>query len=190
MSGNIQEPHNEHINRYKMAHMVGVAEYMRERAEDYNLNPDEMYAVGLLHDIGYIGGRQGHEQYGAEIMENLGMDMDVIFAIRHHGENMKEVAAKYGKDNLYPLYVLTVEADMSVDATGHRVGFEGRMEDIKRRYGEDHIAYATVKDNIEFIKEWQKEHGIGKPTQLYHKSSEKHNSHRHNHSNKQYVSME
>lgn len=175
MSDHIQEPHKEHINRYKMAHMIGVAEYMRERAEDYNLNPDEMYAVGLLHDIGYIGGRQGHEQYGAGIMENLGMDMDVIFAISHHGENMKEVAAQFGKDNLYPLYVLMVEADMSVDAKGYRVGFEGRIEDIKNRYGEDHIAYATVKDNIDFIKEWQQEHGINKPSQLYHRNEREEN---------------
>lgn len=176
MGDQIQEPHKEHINKYKMAHMIGVAEYMRERAEDYNLNPDEMYAVGLLHDIGYIGGRQGHEQYGAEIMRNLGMDYDVLFAINHHGENMKDVAAQYGKDNLYPVYVLMVEADMSVDARGYRVGFEGRIADIKNRYGEDHIAYATVNDNIEFIKEWQQEHNIGKPTQLYHRSKREENT--------------
>ena len=49
-----EHAHKEHINAYKTAHMIGVAEYMRERAKDYGLNPDIMYAVGLLHDIGYI----------------------------------------------------------------------------------------------------------------------------------------
>ena len=36
MPGKHEEAHKEHINKYKMAHMIGVAEYMRERAEDYN----------------------------------------------------------------------------------------------------------------------------------------------------------
>ena len=70
--GKHEEAHKEHINKYKMAHMIGVAEYMRERASDYNkgyykdpttfcrepvpiqIDPEEAYVVGLLHDIGYI----------------------------------------------------------------------------------------------------------------------------------------
>lgn len=164
-----EEAHNEHINRYKMAHMIGVAEYMRERAKDYGLNPDVMYTVGLLHDIGYIKGRAGHEEYGAEILSAVGMDEDIIFAIRHHGENLYAVREAYGAEAMSPEFVLTVEADMSVDAEGHRAGFDGRLRDIERRYGEDHIAAKTVKDNIAFIKEYQKEHGIGRPVSLYHK---------------------
>jgi len=68
-------------------------------------------------------------------------------------------------------YVLLLEADMSVDAKGYRVGFEKRLEDIERRYGHEHPACETVKANIRFIKEYQAEHGIGKPVKLYHKSN-------------------
>lgn len=161
-------PQNKHINRFKMAHIVGVAEYMRERATDYGLYPDVMYAVGLLHDIGYLGGREGHEQYGAEILDALSVDDDIISAIAHHGDNPYEFREKYGNDVITPEYVLLLEADMSIDARGFRVGFERRLKDIERRYGHDHIAYATVTANIRFIKEYQKEHGIGKPTALYH----------------------
>lgn len=184
---------NGHINRYKMAHMIGVAEYMRERAEDYALDPDAMYVVGLLHDIGYLGGREGHEQRGADILFDLDMGEDVVSAIENHGKNLYELRDE-DSEAITPELVLLVEADMSVDARGYRVGFEGRLADIGRRYttgsryscpkgttrgrssednrGEDHIAYKTVQDNIRFIKEYQKEKGIGKPVKLYHNKGE------------------
>lgn len=171
VSGNkeYKEASNEHINRFKMAHMIGVAEYMRERAKDYGLNPDVMYTVGFLHDIGYVKGRAEHEKHGAEILGAIGVDEDILFAIAHHGENAREVQKEYGKECITPEFVLTLEADMSVNAQGYRVGFEGRLADIEKRYGKEHIAVATVKDNIAFIKEYQQEHGIGKPVSLYHK---------------------
>jgi putative nucleotidyltransferase with HDIG domain len=159
--------------------MIGVAEYMRERAEDYGVNPDVAYTIGMLHDIGYINGRAGHEQYGASVLSAIGVDEDIRYAIAHHGENLRELhntLAKEGvaDEKITPEFVLLMEADMSVNARGYRVGFEGRLADIERRYGEDHIAVATVKDNISFIKEWQKEHGIGKPYDLYHKHRSEH----------------
>lgn len=164
------EASNEHINRFKMAHSIGVAEYMRERAEDYGLNGDVMYTVGLLHDIGYINGRADHEKRGAEILSAIGVDDDIRFAILHHGEKGRDVQTQYGNEAISPEFVLLLEADSSVNARGYRVGFEKRLEDIERRYGHDHPAYDTVKDNISFIKEYQQEHGIGKPVNLYHKN--------------------
>lgn len=161
--------HNEHINRFKMAHMIGVAEYMRERAEDYGLNPDVMYTVGLLHDIGYIKGRESHEKHGAEILSAIGADDDICLAVAHHGENPYKFREEYGQDAITPEFVLLLEADMSVDARGYRVGFGGRLKDVGRRYGYEHAAYETVKANIQFIKEYQSDHGIGKPVGLFHK---------------------
>ena len=173
MAGNYKEADNEHINRYKMAHMIGVAEYMRERAADYGLNPDVMYTVGLLHDIGYIKAHQGHEEYGAEILGSIGVDEDIVFAVRHHGENLREVEAKYGKSQMTAEFMLVMEADVSVNAQGYRVGFEGRLKDIVERYGKDSPAEKNVRDNIEYILEYQKENGIGKPYNLYHKDTRK-----------------
>ena len=155
--------HKEHINKYKMAHMIGVSEYMRERAADYGLNPDIMYTIGLLHDIGYVNARADHERYGAEMLSAIGVDEHITFAIAHHGENLYDVEKNYGKDAITSGFILVMEADMSVDVRGYRVGFDGRLADIIRRYGEDHIAVATVKDNIRYIKEYQKEHGIRLP---------------------------
>ncbi len=169
----------EHINKYKTAHMIGVAEYMRERANDYGLNPDEMYVVGLLHDIGYLKGHSGHEQYGAMLLDKMGM-LKYSFAVELHGNKLRELFTDYmfnkfehigSFDRKTKGHILTllVEADSSIDARGFRVGFENRLKDIGERYGYDSIAYETVSDNIAFIKEYQQSWGIGKPIKLYHK---------------------
>lgn len=52
---------SEIISREKILHMWGVAEYMYQNASKYELKPDKMYVLGLLHDIGYIKGKQDHE---------------------------------------------------------------------------------------------------------------------------------
>lgn len=156
----IEEAHKEHINKYKMSHMIGVAEYMRENAAKYGLDGDAMYVMGLLHDIGYIRGREGHELAGAEILRSIGCtDEKLLFAVQNHGGNLYEVEAAHiqnGGESLLkdcPQIVIMCEADMSVDARGFRVGFDKRLEDIGRRYGTDGPAYRTASQTVSFVKE-------------------------------------
>lgn len=157
-----EEAHKEHINKYKMAHSIGVAEFMRENAEKYGLDPNAMYVAGLLHDIGYLEGRKNHEANGAVILNNIGItDEKVLFAVQNHGKNLYEVAKseeeKYDGEIsiLYdiPEIVLMCEADMSVNARGYRVGFDKRLEDIGHRYGKDGIEYATASATVNYVKE-------------------------------------
>lgn len=150
-----KEADKAHINKYKMAHCIGVAEYMRENAEKYGLDKNEMYTLGLLHDIGYLEGRVGHEENGYEILEGLGMNDKYLFAVINHGTNPYEVEESVNMDLLVgnaPL-VLLYEADMSIDARGYNVGFDGRLKDIGERYGYDHIAYQTASDTVNYVKE-------------------------------------
>lgn len=162
-----ERPHIEHINENKIAHMIGVAEWMRERAEDYGLNPDVMYTIGLLHDVGYLQGRVGHEQRSSEILSAIGVDEDIRFAIAHHGENPYKVQEEYGKDAITPEFVLMIEADWSINAQGYRVGFDKRIEDLKERYGDEYKAI-DAEETLSFIKKYQEEHNICKPTKLFH----------------------
>ena len=156
-----EEAHKEHINKYKMAHTIGVAEYMRENAAKYGLDGDIMYVAGLLHDIGYLNGRMGHESAGLEILNKMGVtDQHILFAVANHGKNLYEVekgvAAVQNINNLLeycPEIVLMCEADMSVNAQGYRVGFKDRLEDIGRRYGKDGIEYQTASATIDYVKE-------------------------------------
>lgn len=146
---------SRHINRYKMAHCIGVAEYMRDNAEKYGLDKNEMYAVGLMHDIGYLEGRVGHEMTSCEILEGIGAKDDVLFAVVNHGTSPYEVEKKKGSNllDVCPTLVLLYEGDMSVNTKGYRVGFEKRLEDIGTRYGYDHIAYKTASETVKYVKE-------------------------------------
>lgn len=153
-------PSKEHISAKKIAHMVGVAAYMRDRADDYGVDGNVAYTAGLLHDIGYLEGRLGHEEIGAEILEACGMHGEIVFAVANHATELKTIP----ENQVSPMLVLMVEADLSVDARGFRVGFDSRLKDIERRYGVDKTGdVQSVLSNIEYIKAYQAEHGI--PTQ-------------------------
>ncbi len=150
----IEQAHKEHINKYKMAHCIGVAEFMRENAEKYGIDPDVAYTVGLLHDIGYLEGRRDHEATGADILtatfgENV--DRSVINAIAYHGTN----PYKLNQEDITPIHVLLIDADMSVNARGFRVGHEDRLKDIARRYGTDGIEFETASATVRYVEEYQ-----------------------------------
>lgn len=148
---------SEHIKQEKISHCVGVAEYMRERAEEYGLDGNVAYTVGLLHDIGYLEGRLGHEQIGSEILSYMQFPQWITDIIACHGSELATV----DKEKMSPMLVLLVEADLSIDMYGHRVGFDKRLEDIGKRYGtENNPKFDEVKSNVEFIKAYQQEHDI------------------------------
>lgn len=163
----IHEADKRYINKYKMAHNVGVAEYMAENAPKYNLDPNEMYLIGLLHDIGYINGREGHEESGASLIMdtfkvNKNSDSHIftnnkaLFAIRWHGTDPNQLEIENRDINMYirqdhPELFLLYEADMNVGIDGFRIGFRKRLEDFKKRYGEDSIAYKTARNTVKYV---------------------------------------
>lgn len=170
-------PSKEHIHAGKIAHMVGVAEYMRDRADDYGIDGNVAYTAGILHDIGYLEGRVGHEEIGAEILEACGMHGEIVFAVASHAAELKQIP----KEQVSPILVLMVEADLSVDAKGFRVGFDKRLADIEKRYNvdktkNDNAIYQSVLSNIEYIKDYQAEHGIpNQEAALHHKTPDGYN---------------
>lgn len=149
----------EHINKYKMAHCVSVAEYMRKHAYKYGLDADEMYVVGLLHDVGYLCGRINHEQVGSDILTRIGIKPDIAYAVCKHGTSPYKVEQGLQQDLLQvcPVLVLLYEADMAVDAQGFCVGFDRRLQDIGKRYGYDSIAYKTAHETVEYVRNKQRQ---------------------------------
>ena len=138
-----------HLSLDKTKHSVEVARYMSENAERYGLNPQEMYVVGLLHDVGYLYGRENHEENGANLLQYMGLENEYTDAIYLHGKSPYDLP--YGE--LSPTLRLLYEADMSVDKFGKRVGFKGRLEDIGERYGKDSIAYKTASEVIRYLRD-------------------------------------
>ena len=130
----------KYINKFKLLHMYSVANYMRENAYKYGLKADEMYVVGLLHDIGYLQGRQNHSSYGAELLSSTfgNVNSNVIQAIRLH-DTICDEWENEAKDNV--VLFLLVKADLSIDTQGRFIGRKARLKDIEKRYGRESIEY-------------------------------------------------
>lgn len=142
----------KHISDNKMKHIHSVAEYMYDHADEHGLNNDEMYMLGLLHDIGYIRGHKGHMQNGAEIAKQIGVNANLRYAIENHGMDLSKL------EKVTPELVLLVRADLQIDYLGEFVGYEKRLSNIKIRYGEASIQYKRVLGTIDYLKQngWYK----------------------------------
>lgn len=151
---------SDSISKDRLNHMIGVASYMRNRANSYSLDNNTMYIIGLLHDIGYLGGAKNHEEYGAKLLESIGVNKVICNIIANHGTRIEDAIDKIegieGKKTLLLLY----EADMQVDIHGNIVGFQDRLRDIANRHGVSSKAYINSYNNILGLKYYWDKFGI------------------------------
>ena len=143
------------LTHNKIKHSVSVAEYMSENATKYGLDREKMYVLGLLHDIGYLFGQRDHAEDGDRLLCEFGFAKAKYAGfIALHGTNPFELKKQYG-DHISPVLFLLQQADMTVDALGNFVGFDIRLKDIGKRYGEDSKAYETAKAIVEYQKGYE-----------------------------------
>ena len=138
------------INSRKLTHMNSVGVFMRENAYKYGLNADEMYVVGLLHDVGYLRGRHRHSSYGANLISDVfdtSLDSSALQAIRLH-DTLCDKWEDGAKDN--PVLFLLIKADLSVDTNGCFVGRKARLKDIAKRYGKSSHEYEVAVSLIDY----------------------------------------
>lgn len=143
------------ITDSRIKHMHGVAEYMYQNADKYNLNKNEMYVLGLLHDVGYINGKPFHEEFGADLLNNIGIPLHKSDTVRWHGTTPQEYLDSHMTWDNYipPQLILLWEADMHIDQTGEDVGYDARLEDIGNRLGFDSEPYRICSETIEWLKQ-------------------------------------
>ncbi len=101
---------------------------------------EEMFTLGLLHDIGYeFGDSEEHHIVGFQILEkqNYMYSKEVLY----HGKPDCEYKST-------ALDLLNF-ADMHIDKKGNYISFEKRLEDIKSRRGEHSMAYINSKKVID-----------------------------------------
>ncbi len=151
------------ISDERIAHMHGVAELMWQYSHAFSctvLSRNELYFLGLIHDIGYIDGKEGHEDYGSELLSMLlefGNKNMIARCVKWHGVTPREyvdIHQCYASDIPGEL-ILLWWADMMVEAGGDKagevVGFQGRLDGLKDRYGEDSKPYQTCKETMEWL---------------------------------------
>ena len=132
------------IDKDKTAHIFAVARLMADKAELLGLDKQEMFTLGLVHDIGFeFGGSETHHQEGAEILkkQNYKYWQEVL----HHGKPTQEFQSK-------ALDLLNY-ADLHIDKCGKFVSFEDRLKDIALRRGEDSPHYKNSQIVIKQLEE-------------------------------------
>lgn len=126
---NIQVPSN--------AHSLGVARLMKSLAPLYGLNPEKMFMLGYLHDIGYelTDKPELHNFEGGDsLRENV--HYEYWREVYWHGVHPCPFTSK-------ALDLLNY-ADMSIDKKGQQISIEQRLKSIKDRYGENSLTYVRA----------------------------------------------
>ncbi len=123
------------IDKLRLIHMCAVANLMKKTAKNLNLNENEMFLLGFLHDVGYEFDKDNHELAGGKFLatQNYKFFNEVLF----HGEPN----CKYHSSALDLLNY----CDMHINSAGKFVSFNQRLEDIALRYGKDSIIYTKAK---------------------------------------------
>ena len=128
------------IEEDRIKHIMSVARLMKDSAEKLGLDSQEMFTLGLLHDIGYeFGGSEEHHTKGAEILEKQGYKY--YREVLYHGKPTSEYSS--------PALDLLNFADMHIDKKGNYVTFEDRLQDIANRRGTDSPHYINCKKIID-----------------------------------------
>ena len=151
------------ISADRIKHMHGVAELMYKYYDAFDckyLSREECYVLGLLHDIGYIDGKENHEHRGCEILErylSFGYGSVLVKCIDAHGCTPNEYKSIYGvaDDEIMGELILLWWADMLVESSGEKagevVGFQGRLNGLEERYGSDSLPYRICKETIDWL---------------------------------------
>lgn len=76
-------------NKNLIKHSLAVEACLKELARYFSENEEKWGITGLLHDIDYEETKNNPEKHslvGAEFLKNLGIDQEIIYAIKAHNE--------------------------------------------------------------------------------------------------------
>lgn len=128
------------INQDRQYHIFAVAILMKEKAKILHLNEQEMFTLGILHDIGYeFDQTETHNITGGNILKK--QNYKYYKEVKYHGDPLTEYTSK-------ELCLLNY-CDMHINGKGKYVSFEERLEDIKLRRGENSLFYINAKKIID-----------------------------------------
>ncbi len=131
----------------RLKHSYAVAKKMMDIAKEYDLSKEDImncFLIGLNHDIGYEFTPNGinHNKIGGQLLRDNGFKY--WQEVYYHGD----IDCTY--DSIF-LDILN-KADMQIDKYGNDVGYDRRIEDIKKRYGEESIIYKNCVILIESLR--------------------------------------
>lgn len=153
-------------NSYRFKHIIGVVDEMKLLLQHFDLDDktrNELINIAFLHDIGYseqVIKTGFHPLDGALFCKELGCTQEVITAVMFHSGAYKDVKMNfpdimgcyinqnYKINDKSKIYIeLITYCDLQRSPLGFKVSLEERLNDIYRRYGEDHNVSLTIKTN-------------------------------------------
>lgn len=143
-------------NENLIKHSLAVEAIMRELAIYFKEDAESWGLAGLLHDIDYdktVADFTKHSIVGAEILENMGVDGSIVYAVKshnsHHGIKRKRKMDKalYAADPLSGLIIASVLVLPSKKIKDATVDF------IKNRFNENGFARNANREQINEYKE-------------------------------------
>lgn len=137
------------IRENKIAHIHRVAECMYEHASEYELSSEEMYILGLLHDIGYLKGATNHAVNGSKLLQSVGYDLYDIVA--WHGKTPAMYMEAKNVSEIPKELILLWAADLTIGSDGSELGFNERLKDIANRYGVCSTQYKNAEETVNWL---------------------------------------
>ena len=124
------------MDENRSLHSLGVAKKMVEIGKNKGLSTEELndlFTLGIVHDVGY--------QFGTSAMHQ-----------KNGGLVLKKNGYRYWQEVCYHGIIQNEYTSLYLDKMGRDVGYTGRLEDIKSRYGETSKVYLSCVNLVNFIK--------------------------------------
>lgn len=136
------------MTKERIKHSRRVAEKMREMAKElkpYNEEfHEEMYTLGLIHDMGYETAENKNTYAETSGMNLWRQNYPYWREVFHHGKPTVEYSS-------IALYLLNV-ADITTDEFGNDVTAEERLSDIIENDGENSNKYSDILELANSLK--------------------------------------
>lgn len=131
------------LSNNKLIHSKAVAEKMRSKALELNWDTyraEDMYLLGLLHDIGYSISQNHHANAGALLLARN--NYRYSFEVQHHGRPV---------DNPSDELLLLWWADLTTLYNGWDTSLKNRLTDIEIRYGVNSHQYQNALEIMKIL---------------------------------------
>ena len=128
------------ISKERVSHMHAVAEYMYDNAKYYGLEKDkeQLYVIGLIHDVGSVRDKTNHEENSADILSKVRLDDKYIDIIKYHGSSPEQYCIDHNIDEgeIPAELLLLWEADLHIGPNGEYMSFDERIQEMIQRHRE------------------------------------------------------
>jgi putative nucleotidyltransferase with HDIG domain len=153
----LSEQHLAEALPRRWAHVQGVARQARSLALVAGPDAELLEAAAVLHDVGYapdLAHSGFHPLDGARFLRNLGAPARLVNLVAHHSfailearmRGLDQELAEFGDEGASVVRDALWCCDITTTPDGTTTTGHGRIEEIKQRYGADHLVTRFISE--------------------------------------------